>query len=105
MAVNCGELKELGEVVAGGEDQHWQDVADESTLEDDDDGGGGGDDDDGGMHGDQNGNDDDGDGDSDDDDGEHGDKNGDDDDESLLVMVIDDLVAPVWPAKVKKSLE
>ena len=27
-----GELKELGEVVAGGEDQHWQDVTDESTL-------------------------------------------------------------------------
>ena len=50
MAVNCGELKELGEVVAGGEDQHWQDVADESTLEDDDDDG---------KHGDQNGNDDD----------------------------------------------
>ena len=51
MAVNCGELKELGEVVAGGEDQHWQDVADESTLEHDDDGGGGDDDDDG-KHGD-----------------------------------------------------
>ena len=96
MAVNCGELKELGEVVAGGEDQHWQDIADESTLENVDDGG---------KHGDQNGNADDGDDDSDDDDGEHGDKNGDDDDESLLVMVIDDLVAPVWPAKVKKSLE
>merc|ERR1719397_1514128 len=27
-----GELEELGEVVAGGEDQHWQDVTDESTL-------------------------------------------------------------------------
>ena len=30
--VNCSELKELGKVVAGGEDQHWQDVTDESTL-------------------------------------------------------------------------
>ena len=30
--MNCGELEELGEVVAGGEDQHWQDVTDESTL-------------------------------------------------------------------------
>ena len=28
-----GELEELGEVVARGEDQHWQDVTDESTLE------------------------------------------------------------------------
>ena len=32
MVVDCGELEELGEVVAGGEHQHWQDVPDESTL-------------------------------------------------------------------------
>ena len=32
MVVDCGELEELGEVVAGGEHQHWQDVTDESTL-------------------------------------------------------------------------
>ena len=30
--VDCGELEELGKVVAGGEHQHWQDVTDESTL-------------------------------------------------------------------------
>ena len=30
--MDCGELEELGEVVAGGEHQHWQDVTDESTL-------------------------------------------------------------------------
>ena len=32
MVVDCGELEELWEVVAGGEHQHWQDVPDESTL-------------------------------------------------------------------------
>ena len=32
MVVDCGELEELGKVVAGGEHQHWQDVTDESTL-------------------------------------------------------------------------
>ena len=30
--MNCGELEELGEVVASGEHQHWQDVTDEGTL-------------------------------------------------------------------------
>ena len=46
-----GELEELGEVVAGGENQHWQDVTDESTLVGNHDGDGDGD-------GDSDGNDD-----------------------------------------------
>ena len=32
VVMDCGELEELGEVVAGGEDQHRQDVTDESAL-------------------------------------------------------------------------